>query len=50
MVAKEGEIRGESLMFGKEIRMKLLELRPEKSLHDETTRDKDWKLKLKQKA
>ena len=39
-----------SLMFGKEIRTKLPELRPEKSLRDESTRDKDWEQKLKQKA
>ena len=39
-----------SLMFGKEIRTKLPELRPEKSLGDESMRDKDWGQKLKQKA
>ena len=39
-----------SLMFGKEIRTKLPELRPEKSLRDESMRDKDWEQKLKQKA
>ena len=37
-------------MFGKEIRTKLPELRPEKSLRDESMRDKDWEQKLKQKA
>ena len=37
-------------MFGKEIRTKLPKLRPEKSLHDESMRDKDWEQKLKQKA
>ena len=39
-----------SLMFGKEIKTNLPELRPKKSLHDESMRDKDWEQKLKQKA
>ena len=37
-------------MFGKEIRTKLQVLRPEKSLCDESMRDKDWEQELKQKA
>ena len=39
-----------SLMLGKEIRTKLPELRPEKSLRDESMRDKDWEQKLMQKV
>ena len=35
-------------MFGKEIRIKLSDLRPEKSLRDESMREKDWEQKLKQ--
>ena len=35
-------------MFGKEIRTKLSDLRPEKSLRDESMRDKDWEQKLEQ--
>ena len=39
-----------SLMFRKEIRTKLPELRPQKSLRDESMRDEDWEQKLKKKA
>ena len=39
-----------SLIFGKEIRTKLSDLRPEKSLRDESMRDKDCEQKLRQSA
>ena len=38
------------LMFGKEIKTKLPELRPGKSVINESTRDRDWSHKLAQKA
>ena len=38
------------LMFGRNIRSKLPELRPDKSVVDEGTRDRDWGYKLTQKA
>ena len=34
------------LMFGKELKTKLPELRPNKSVLDESTRDRDWNQKL----
>ena len=34
------------LMFGKELKTKLPELRPKKSVLDESTRDRDWNQKL----
>ena len=39
-----------SLMFGREIKTKLPELRPDKSLINESTRDRDWSQKLTHKA
>lgn len=38
------------LMFGREIKTKLPELRPDKSVINESTRDRDWSHKLTQKA
>ncbi len=38
-----------SLMFGREIRTKLPELRPQETLLDEEIRDKDWQKKIQQK-
>ena len=38
------------LMFGREIKSKLPELRPDRSVIDESTRDRDWSNKLAQKA
>lgn len=38
------------LMFGREIKSKLPELRADKSVIDESTRDRDWSHKLAQKA
>ena len=39
-----------SLMFGREIKTKLPELRPDKSVINESTRDRDWSQKLTHKA
>ena len=39
-----------SLMFGREIKTKLLELRPDKSVINESTRDRDWIQKLTHKT
>ena len=38
-----------SLMFGRELKTKLPELRPNKSMLDESFRDRDWKHKLSSK-
>ena len=38
------------LKFGREIKTKLPELRPDKSVINESTRDRDWSHKLTQKA
>ena len=39
-----------SLMFGREIKTKLPELKPDKSVINESTRDRDWSQKLTHKA